>query len=234
MTQFYPPSESFKSAVEESLSSILPEKILDLTWNEYFYYFDTPAIIDASNLLGTWSLTSSGGSVGASASKLILNTGGTDGDFAGAIKDWAVQNVLRFDRKQRFRTAFQVNNISNTILYLLRGDAKSGDNLYYGFKVVGSDLQGVARNTGSEQTLSLMTISADVTYDLQAILTPQKKIIFSVRSSSDDKFFELGILTSGIPVGKTKTEFFSIYAETSATETQKQMTASYVEYIQKR
>ena len=141
--------------------------------------------------------------MGVSASQLTLNTGGTDGYYAGAVKNWDVQNVLRFDRQQRFRTAFSVNNVSNIILYLLRGNQKSGTNKYYGFKIVGNSLQGVARNGGSEQTIVLLTISADTTYDLQALFLPNEKIIFSVRDSSDDKFIEEGLLVSGIPTGTT-------------------------------
>ena len=230
----YPLDSASQDVIRRAYQRFLPEDVMDIIWRDYFYYFDAPVIIDGPNGLATWSLTSSGGFFAAGASQLTLNTGDTSGNYAGAIKDWSVQNTLRFDRRQRFRTAFSVNNIYNTILYLVRGDAKGGADKYYGFKIVGSSLQGVTRNAGSEQTVTLMTISANTTYDLEAVFLPREKVVFSIRSSSDDKFFRVGALTSEIPVGTTSTEFFSIYAETSATEASKQMIASYVEYIQKR
>lgn len=250
MADFFPPNEDFKRAVEEAMDEILPEKILDLVWNEYFYLFEwlgsvnvvTSQAADSAGdteeditLPGIWGTFTGPGNalVSVSSSRVTLTTGTTSGSGAGIEKDPAIQGILRYDRKQRFRTAFQISVITNVTAHLVRGD-NNGGNVYYGFKINAGTLQGVTRNGGSETTIDLQSISANTGYDLEARLLPGNKVLFLVRDANNPNTFEpRGVLTTNLPTENPNFNYATIRIDTSNT-TSKSLEVSFFEYAQKR
>ena len=78
----YPINPGERAGAEQAIDELMPNKILDLVWYNYFYLFETPVVIDAANLLGTWSMAASGGSFGGARNQVILHTGGTANNYA--------------------------------------------------------------------------------------------------------------------------------------------------------
>lgn len=215
------------------LKDTFKEETPDIIWNRYFYLLENPIVIDAAQSLGTWSMTASGGSFSGNRSGVTLKTSTTSGNYAGIIKDLSTQNIIKFNRQQEFRTAFSMSNVSDVTAYLVRGDQKDAENLYYGFKIVDGYLYGVTRNGETESVVDLnYPISASTTYDLDATLDIINGAVFMVRDTADRKILAKARLLTNLPTG-TSTSFFSVYITTNDT-TDKQLTFSYVEYMQLR
>lgn len=226
----YPLDAESEATLRIALEKILPEIILKIVWEKYYFYLDTPAIIDGANLLGTWSMSASGGTFSYSASSLVMNSGGTNGNYVYATKNFLTgSTLLDFDKYQRFRTEFRLSSVSNLVAYITRANKRSADNKYFGFKIVNNSLIGVSRDgSASEQTIDLQTISANTTYSIEAILSPKERIVFMVNSK------EIGALSSGIPSGTAPLEAFAVDLETTATEAQKTLRVSYFDFVQEK
>lgn len=247
-------SEAF---LNTSLERLMPKLSMNLLWNKYFYYFTWLESLNASvaqgddaggdvednfTVPGAWDTATSGtGSLSFGSAGCVLKTGATSGSATGIAKRPLSQSIIRFDRVQRFRTAFRISATTNQVAYLVKGGvAISGASLkYFGFRINGDVLQGTVENNNASTRTNLalgVTLSADTTYEVEARLYPNEKVIFYMKDSSG-VFVERGVITTvgaaGIPTGGTQTDFFEFYITNSAAE-DKQMTVSYVEYVQER
>lgn len=249
---YFPPDQDFKAATEQSMNEFLPERILNFLWSSHFYYFSwiesinvvaTDSGGDTVTLPGAWDTATDGsasfsfGSTGA-----VLSTGATSGSDIALGKRPLSQTVLRWDKIQRFRTAFRISATTNQTGYLIRGgQAISGSGLkYFGFRISGNALQGTVENNNASTRTNLalgVTLSADTTYDVEARLFPGQKVIFYVKNSTTGIYEQKGVITTtgaaGIPTGGATTDFFEFSLVNSAAEA-KSMTVSFVEYIQQR
>jgi len=247
----------------------LARGITHALWNKYFYYFtwlesavatetltetltqaadsgtDTEEnIAFSTNTIhpGSWEFFSnSGASFGFDSAGANLITGATNGAQIGMLKRPLSQLIIRFDRIQRFRTAFRLTSVTNQIGYLVRGGVlfSSPSLKYFGFRINGSALEGTVENNnaGTRTNLDLgFTLSANTTYEVEAHFFPREKVVFLIKNSSGI-FEERGTTTTlgaaGIPAGDTETDFFEFFLTNSATES-KEMLVSYVEYLQER
>lgn len=230
----YPLDPQSEGTLKLALERVLPEVILKATWEKFLLYIDAPAITDATNLLGTWAISSSGGTFSNSSASLVLNSGGTNGNNVSATKNFLTgSTILDWDKPQRFRTQFRFSGITSLIAYITRGDVNAADNEYFGFRVavVGGNLtlQGVARDgVIAEQTINLLTVLNTTTYNIEAILIPGQEIVFKVNDE------ERGVLLTGIPFGGAPIELFGVDLETTATEAQKTLTVGIFEFTQQR
>ena len=233
--------------------------IRDIVWRRYFYYFTWLESLNASTaqandsggsteanitVPGAWdTATSNSASLSFGSAGCVLVTGTTNSSAAGIAKRPTAQSIIRLDRNQRFRTAFRLSAITNQTAYLARGGiAIAGmSSLYYGFRITGSTLQGVVSNGNASDrtTVNLgVTLAANTTYDVEALYVPGDRCDFFVRNSTTGIYERRGSITStasntGLPIGTTSTEFFEFYLINSAAEN-KQMTVSFIEYIQER
>lgn len=262
------PSSAIKEPVPFESERLTPKQLLyfekeatramiNSLWNKFFYYFtwleslnvsapqgadsggDTEANI---TMPGSWDTATSGSAtLSFGSAGCVLSTGATSGSASGIAKRPLSQNIIRFDKIQRFRTAFRLSAITNQTAYLIRGGtAQAGASFkYFGFRITGSTLQGTVENNNASTRTNLdlgVTLVADTTYEVEARFFPKEKVIFLVKNSAGE-FEERGIITTlgaaGIPAGTTEIDFFEFYISNSAAEA-KQLTVSYVEYIQER
>ena len=254
----YPPSVDVKNTISASLDELLPDKAINVLWNNYFYYFtwieSINAIVSQGNdsagntqanitIPGSWEVATSGsGSLSFGTAGAVLATGATNGSATGIDKRPISQAIIRLDKPQRFRTAFRLSATTNQVAYLVRGGVAiaGATNKYFGFRINGNALQGTVENNNASTRTNLdlgVTLSANTTYEVEARLFPNDKVIFLVKNATTNIFEEKGVIATygaaGIPTGTTQVDFFEFYIGNSAAE-DKQITVSYVEYVQLR
>lgn len=206
----------------------LPDRILDLFFNNIFRYLTLFESLDGVTTSGTAAVD---------GVKLTLTTGGTSGNSAEASKTPLYQNLLSFGYKSRFRTALQFTSITNHTTYIVAGSLSGGT--YYGFKLVGdgssTKLYGVTKDGSTEQTVLLKSgLSADTTYSLEARYTPKNGVIFYVDTSGMAfGFLNLGTITTHLPSYLlANTDKLYDVKVTTNTNSAKIMKVSYFEYVQ--
>ena len=142
------------------------------------------------------------------------------------IATWQGLTTL-FDRSL-FRTAFNLNAVTNVTAYITVGDV-AGGSAGYGFKVVNSSLYGVSHNGTTETTILLQTITTD-NYNINAYLNPSDKIIFLVNN------IEKGVITTGLPTGLTagvpsvNNVLMKFYVKATAAEIKSLQTSAFQYY----
>ena len=232
---FYPPNESFKRAVEESMDEILPEKILDLVWNDYLYYHSFFESLDG------WSLTdSSGGGSGVTGAGVTLETGATSGNQSTMLKSPDHASILSFDKSSRFRSGFEILTASTSNIEFAITFGESINSLtdnHYGFRLDAGVLKGVCADGSAISEVDLLTITAQTRYLIEARYLPNDKVIFYVSDGAiSNELIERGVLTTNLPtgnVGVTDNAWFRFYIETLENAA-KQLYFSFLEYTQKR
>lgn len=216
---FFPPTPDFKAAVEEAMDEILPEKILDLVWNNFFYY---PEVFTSLDSLSESIIGSSGLRFTATPQPVLeVFTGANSSDSVLSGKHLFQQDFLSFDKLQYFRTQFQIDSVSNVVANITIGPDG------YGFRISNNSLIGfVTDNDSNETTVTLQTILVNTTYKIEAKFFPIiDKVIFLVDN------VEKGVV-KGLPTGQ-HTNLWSLELTTSENAT-KNMLVQTFELIQKR
>ena len=195
-TSFYPPSVDFQRAVDSSLDRLIPNKILEYFWDNVFYYIESFVSTESFSS----SLVGAGSGFGFTATPqpvFEVFTGTSTGNSALLGKHLFQQDILSFDKKQKFRTHFQVSSTT-----LIRANLSVGPD-GYGFRVSSSSLFGyVTDNDSNESTVNLgMSLSLDVTYFVEAEFSPNDKVIFSVKNATSNIMESRGVLTD-LPSGE--------------------------------
>lgn len=225
----YPLSKSDKDILKREMRSMLPDLVKDAQWADYFYYLTFFESDDG------WGLSdSSGGTSGVSHQLINLTTGAVVDNASSIGKQPAHQNILDYDFSGRFRTAFQLPNVSNIEYFTGIGAGGNGDTAkHYGFLVVNNDIKGVCADGSTQSSVTLVTgISVDTTYLLEARLIPNEKVVFLVKDTSDNSLQEKGVITSNLPTSSFTNWFKSeVITKTTASKTAK---LSFFEYTQKR
>ena len=204
MANFYPPDENFKRAVEESMDEILPEKILDLVWNKYFYYNTFFESLDG------WSLVdaSSGSSI-VSEIGVQLHTGATTNNVSGIVKAPRLQETISFDNRGRFRTAFRISNASTGDIeanITVGLGPESGAKNRYGFRIISGNLTGIVSDGTNTSTVTLISsFTAQANYIIEARLLPSDKVVFLVSDADSEVLIERGSINTNLPSGSLDT-----------------------------
>lgn len=197
----------------------LLDKILDLVWTKYFYYFSQFEI-------NPWAPFVTGTGIVTLDSGVLLQSGATSGSIGEAINQPIGYPDLFFltaDTVQRFRVFFSMSTNANSTVYILRGQTGSA---HYGFKIINGEIWGVCSNGGAESLVDTkMTVDTTRTMEVEARLDPLKKVIFYVDRN------ERGGLASGIP---TAFDALGDMQITSSAAGNKNITISSFEYIQAR
>src|SRR3990167_2526796 len=148
MTQFYPPNEDFKRAVEEVLKDKIGYYIHETLWKKTFH-----SILLFESLDG-FTITTGATVNGARAD---LTTDGTLDNEVEVTKQPSWQGLITFSQKSFFRTNINFSAITNQIIYVTVGNKATTDN--YGFKIVDNALYGVSYDSTTENTVLLQTIT---------------------------------------------------------------------------
>ena len=225
----YPLDKGSKSVLSRLLDEILSSKIIDLLWNNLYFYSTWFESVDAYEIQS--GTVAPDGGVGIS-----LLTGAVSGNTAEMIKSPETQNILRWDREQRFRATIFVNSVTSQTVKVCIGEetpAAGAVKTGYGFKVTNGALKGISANGTSETEIDLSTTlstggSAGV--DLEARFAPGDKIVFIVNK------IEKGVITTNLPsldLTPLHDPFFNAWIKTNAAGA-KTLYVTYFEYIQKR
>ncbi len=222
----YPPSVDFERSVEEVLDKLLPNKIYDVYWKKLFPYQTFFESLDG--------FTNSG--VAIADAQLTFTTGASENDFARLLKQPDNHGFITFSQPSRFKTAFELAQVTNQTAYFFRGGDPSASNQGYGFKVVDGTLYGVTIDSGgTENAVSLQSVSADTEYEVEARYSPSDKVIFYVGSSAGSIVQEKGTSTTNLPSPSEVVNdlLFSVRIATNE-DAAKVMYISYVQILQFR
>jgi hypothetical protein len=147
--------------------------------NFYHFLFDS--------LDGFIVENSGAGDVSVDGFGLHLTTGGSKNDYAYLGKSPAnYLYTMTFLKKRHFKTGFQVDQITNQIIYIgLGGVAYGASESFMGFKIVNDKLYGCSISDGGNESLtaSLLTLQVGVLVRIQASLEPQTRIDYYVNGA---------------------------------------------------
>ena len=204
---------------EKIVEDIIRKRIIDIAWNDYFYYPETFNSLDSlsESIVGT-----SGSRFTATAQPVYeLFTGASTNDGVLTGKHVFQQTLLTFDKKQRFRTHFSVDSVTAVTANITIGPDG------YGFRVTDNSLIGFVTDDGSsETTITLQTIALDTTYFIEAVFSPKDGVRFIVNG------IERGFIQGGLPTG-VHTNLWSLELKTTEAVA-KNMLVQMFELIQKR
>lgn len=223
----FPLDKTDKNIIEKAIDSFLQDKIFDLEWSNFYHYSTWFESVDGYEVQS--GTVANDGGVG-----VLLTTGIVNGNTAEMIKDPETQNLLRWDKNQRFRASFFVNATTTQTVKVCIGEetpAVGAVQTGYGFKVTNAALKGISANGTSETEIDLgVTLSAAAGVDVEARFVPGKKIIFLVNK------VERGLITDNLPsLDSTPlhNNFINVWIKTNDAVA-RSMEITYFEYIQKR
>lgn len=141
-----------KIIIEQTIS----DRILDIVWDDYFYYFSTFEGADG------WDVTSEA-VLPVQGSGMTLQTKAEVDDRSNAFKSVSFQRVMDFDNESRFRTLFYLDVDTVAQEYTLDYDAQSA-NFTVGATLTGGTSNATAiivadSDSGATGTLTIGAIS---------------------------------------------------------------------------
>lgn len=220
---------SSRQVIQDAIS----DNVLDIVWNDYFYYQTYFESLDGWNLIDT-----SAGSSIVSRLGVHLATGASTNDISSIDKEPVYQNVLSFDEESRFASSIFVTGVTNIEAFVGIGFVNNGaTGAHYGFFLSGSTLKGTCADGSTQSTVDLLTISSnhpttiDPIYYVEARFYPGYKIEFFVSKDGGD-LIQYGSLSSNIPSGNMY-EWLSAEVKTKTTASI-EMRFGNMEYIQRR
>lgn len=209
----FPLDTQSKKIIRDALS----EEILDIVWNDYFYYSSTFESIDRYLTAGT------GASELVNSEGVYLATNGTGSNEAGLLLQVS-SDLISVQHEARFKVSNKVSSITNVnwAAFTLEDDLGSS---YVGFWMKSGTIYGATSKTGTETLVNLGSYSANTFYKLELHFTPNK-VTFFVND------IEKGVSITNIPTA-TPTRLFDFgIGETSASA--RNSTTSYFNFIQKK
>lgn len=217
-------------------SQVISDRILDIVWNDYFYYYTGFESEDA------WDVVSEA-SPAVTSGGLTLQTTNTNNNQSYGLRSLGAlgSKQITFDQESRFKTSlmFGVDSPSTNVDYSL--SIGSGINTsvasHYGFRVESGSLKGISADGTTESEITLMSISGGdgmqvFPYLLEARYFPGKRIDFYVSDSGSDVLKLRGVKTTNLP-DIYDTGNISIDLFTRTTDV-KQAIVGFVEYIQRK
>lgn len=244
---YYPPNDDFKRAVEEAMDEILPQKIFDAVWNDFFHYYTQFDSMEASTGDNTFENTGQA-SMTLDGWEVAVEADVTSASFMEKVQiptlggsSVGLNRNLSWGQPQRFRANFSFHDTTNSsspehISYIVRGATpqSSYNHPYFGFKISDTTLYGVVYDGSSETTTELMPVSNATAYIVEARYSPSDKVIFLVQNNSTNQMEEKGVVSSGLPdPANSNTEAFYGMEITRVSNHTVQLLGSFFEYIQK-
>lgn len=205
------------SESKDIISDTIKERIIDIVWDDYFYYSSTFESIDRylTAATGATQIINSDG--------LYLETLGTGANETD-MELFVSTDLLSINKDARFRISNKVNSITNISwgAYTLMDSLATS---YVGFDMINGTIYGITSKAGATTSVDLGSYSADTYYKLELYFTPTR-----VRFYVDG--IEKGTSVSNIPIAIPNRLFSVGIGETSASA--RSSTTSYFEFIQKK
>lgn len=235
----YPLDPQDRNIIRTVIQEELPGMMMNVAWENYFYYFTFYESLKSATVAdGRWGSAVTGSAAVTVNAGMELATGATISSVARVEMEVSgmpsATTIFRWDKRQRFRANMQIDNLANVTAYFICGQLSN--DIYYGFKMVGTSLKGVTKNEGSEVTINLLTAEGDTNYKLEARLMPKRgsrpsQIFFYV----DDTLRGTITQDADIPSGTytTGTAFFNIQI-TNGTAFPRTLYSDFLEYMQER
>ena len=226
----YPLDPNSRSVLERVTDDFLLDKVFDLTWKKMFHYLTTFESLNTTNSgFGTTFVGS--GTATADGTQVALATGATSGNSTEINKRPSWYGLATFNQKSNFRSTFVVDSVASQTAYIIVGATGSHD--YYGFKITNGTLYGVTKDGTTENAVSLQSILASTSYNIEARYVPGSGVSFYVNSTFKGKS------TANLPrpyvsgVGVVNHNLFDIIITTNEAVA-KSMRMSFFEYLQFR
>ena len=217
----YPANNEQERAIEEVLDKVLLDKIYDIVWKRTFHHMSIFESIDEWGQSGTGTAT-------ADHLQLTIQTGATATDNMNVFKQPAIQGLVTFSQRSRFRIGVDFTDIANQTIYMNIGGDMSANAQGYGVKGVDASLYGVTNDGSTENAVLLQTITA-TSFTLEARYLPSDKVIFFVDGT------EKGVSSANLPspalVANTLLYYIKVTADDDNAKTVK---TSAIEYFQTR
>lgn len=206
--------------VEDAVS----DTILDIVWNKYFYYYTFFESLDGFSTTGTVTIGSAG---------VQLVTGGSAGDKAAFKKVPLNQNILDFNKEQRFRCNFETTSVTAVRSFAVVGNRFSANQSYYGIGIFDGVVSGMVSDGTTLGFANLnLTVAANENHDYEARLYPGSRVDFYVDGVVRGSIAYTSILPQNTNT-TYNTNFYEIGLETTEAVA-KTMHVSEFEYIQQR
>lgn len=225
----FPLSAQSIETLRQFLRTNLGDVMLDVAWNDYFYY--RTVFEDVNQDL--FSCTPGTGALCPASSVapdgLVLNTeAAAINDFAEVEKTPLADSGLAWDKRQRMRIGFRPEFVAAQTIYMVRG-SRNLTGPYYGAKIVNATLKGVSYDGTTETTVDIATLTAATSYVFEARYMPGENIVFLVDG------VQIGVLNASLPNPSDATVrgFYDFYLRTDA-NVGKTLTIAFFEYIQKK
>ena len=213
---------------KEIIEDVVSDRIIDIVWNDYFYY---STFFEGS--AGYRIDFSGSGSTVIAATHIAVKTGTTNASTAYFQKRPANQKVLKWDKESRFRLQFDVSEVTNQEVRMSVGDSSDGvTDSHYGFFVDNAILKGTSSFNTTTETVTLLTITASTTYNLEAQYFPGNRVDFYVNDDFKGSVSDGNKLPSKEATA-VYTDFFTFFIKNTAAEA-KIAECSWFEYIQQR
>lgn len=230
-----PPDQQTVDIMKKAANDFLPDTLIDLMWDNIFYYHNYFESLDG------WSLANTGVATGITGAGVTLETGAVIDNETSIVKFPEIQNVLTFDQRSRFRSSFELlSNSANMEFNVTYGFGANGMVFrHYGFRVQGGQLLGVTANGTAESTVVLLPAVQDSDrYVVEARLFPGNKVVFLVTDAAGTLLKERGVLTTNLPKGDVHPAdddgaWFHFLVRTKAAAA-KSVYFDFAEYIQEK
>ena len=204
----------------KTVTDLIKDNILDIVWNDYFYYSSTFESIDR------YYTTGLGAANTVNADGLFLQTTAVLGNIADSALYVTSDKTISSDRVARFRTVARVDVVANQNTGILTLSSAGG---YVGFKFIGSTIKGVCQDGTTEQTFDIGTAVNDTYVKLELQYFPGQKVEFYV-----NEIFK-GALSRNLPSLYTDTNMIMFAASIEATTASAhELTVEYFEFLQRR
>lgn len=203
---------------KDNLEQIIADRILDIVWNEYYYYSTTFDSIDR------YLVSINSGSVSITSSGISITTGGTGTDEDSAFLPVS-SDLLSTKKEARFRLSNKLDSTSNVNWFALTlEDSTAAD--YTGFRMMNGSIYGVSSHASTETDVLLQTYIAGTFYQLELRYFPGQRVDFYVNG------IQLGTIIVNLPT-LTPTRIVDIGLSES-TASAKTSTTSYFEFIHRK
>lgn len=221
---------------KDIMGDIISDRIIDIVWDKYFYYFSTFESADAWDVISNAAAPIQGAG-------LTLETTAVADNRSSAAEYVKFQKVMSFDEESRFRTLFylDINSTAADIDYSMSIGSGIPTPLSnrYGFRLEDNKLYGITSNGSSETKVELLTTDVDQGGGIEAFIYlvearnyPGKKVDFYVSDAGQATLKFKGSSTTNLPSGSSGTSIsFDLYTRTT---TAKRAFIDFVEYIQVR
>lgn len=199
------------------LKEIISEQVIDIVWDEYYYFSSTFDSIDR------YSVTGTAASETINSNGLYIETNGT-GSNEGTVYLPVSSNLLSVEREARCRIINKVSSETDVNWSGLTLVDSAGTS-YVGFEMNSGSILGVTSKAGSKTSVTIGSYSANTNVKLELHFSPERVTFFV-----DDE--EQGVSTSNIPIADPERILEIGIGETSSSA--RSCTTSSFDFIQSK